>query len=776
MSWPAASSTAACTSSRLGAEADPPAARSRPSTSPSRVTATSRGLLLHDPPGGRQVVDDDDVGEQAGDRGAQRRRHRDEVARRAGAGGRRCGCVIGVVVRGGGVDQQPDPAGVVVLEQPDRGLGRAEVADHDRVGGRAERGGDRGLEAGLDGEQGGDRAEHAGEPVAGGEQGAGAVLAGQAQLQRLLAGDCRAARSRSASRSSSRSPVTLSSAAASRSAASSWSESRSSSPASRPATWVSSAGELLPAPTRARSAASSSAGVSRPTSASPASTRLRRAATCPASRARPSRRSAAARAAAATRFCSAASASSACCRAATASASRPRSRSTPASISLLLGPDPLGLAPRAGRGRAGRRPLVVRRVVGRCQVPDPLGGQRLPVPRNRSRSDDRRYQVSCARASVGASAACDCSSSALALGRLGQRGLDLGAALAQRGLVGDLGLERGGQLDQVVGEQAQPRVAQVGLDDGGAAGHLGLPAQRLELAAQLDGEVLHAGEVGLHRVELAQRLLLALAVLEDAGRLLDEAAALLRPGRQDGVELALADDDVHLAADARVGQQLLDVEQPARLAVDRVLRAAVAEHDPRDGDLGVVDRQRAVGVVDGERDLGAAERAGRRHRPAGAAGEDDVLHLAAAQRLGALLAHHPGEGVDDVGLAGAVGADDRGDARLEVERGRRREGLEPLEGEALQVHARNSSAPRTAGRARTGGRGTSGGTSAGKAETEPTGRSPRATPGGDGAPPGLSSSRAWVRGRRGRRPLGFCGVVRCSRCCGVLPLRRARAP
>ena len=85
-----------------------------------------------------------------------------------------------------------------------------------------------------------------------------------------------------------------------------------------------------------------------------------------------------------------------------------------------------------------------------------------------------------------------------------------------------------------------------------------------ELAADLTGEVVDPGEVGLHRLELAQRLLLALAVLEDAGGLLDEAAALLGGGPQHGVELALADDDVHLAADAGVGQQLLDVEQPAR--------------------------------------------------------------------------------------------------------------------------------------------------------------------------------------------------------------------
>ena len=72
-------------------------------------------------------------------------------------------------------------------------------------------------------------------------------------------------------------------------------------------------------------------------------------------------------------------------------------------------------------------------------------------------------------------------------------------------------------------------------------------------------------QVALGGVELAERLLLALAVLEDAGGLLDEAAAVLGGRVQDRVELALADDDVHLAADAGVAEQLLDVEQPAGL-------------------------------------------------------------------------------------------------------------------------------------------------------------------------------------------------------------------
>mgnify|MGYP000134310250 CR=1 FL=1 len=138
----------------------------------------------------------------------------------------------------------------------------------------------------------------------------------------------------------------------------------------------------------------------------------------------------------------------------------------------------------------------------------------------------------------------------------------------------------------------------------------------------------------------------AAAVFEDTGGLLDERAPVLGPRFQDRRQAPLADDDVHLTADAGVRQQFLHVHQPARTAVDLVLTGAVAEHAPRDGHLGVVDGQRTVGVVDGQRHLGPAERG-----PPGGTGEDDVLHLAAAQRLGALLTHHPGQRVDDVRFA-----------------------------------------------------------------------------------------------------------------------------
>ena len=142
--------------------------------------------------------------------------------------------------------------------------------------------------------------------------------------------------------------------------------------------------------------------------------------------------------------------------------------------------------------------------------------------------------------------------------------LHLLAALEQHRLVGELLLQRRTRRDEVVREQPGAGVADVGLHHGGTPGDLGLSAERLELTADLAEQVLQPGEVALGAVELAERLLLALAVLEDAGRLLDEPAPVLGGGVQDRVELALADDHVHLAPDAGVGEQLLDVEQPAR--------------------------------------------------------------------------------------------------------------------------------------------------------------------------------------------------------------------
>ena len=58
-------------------------------------------------------------------------------------------------------------------------------------------------------------------------------------------------------------------------------------------------------------------------------------------------------------------------------------------------------------------------------------------------------------------------------------------------------------------------------------------------------------------------------------------------------------------------KQVADVAEPAGLAVDEVLALAAAVDAAGDVDLAGVDRQLAVGVVEGERDFGGAERAAR---------------------------------------------------------------------------------------------------------------------------------------------------------------------
>ena len=80
-----------------------------------------------------------------------------------------------------------------------------------------------------------------------------------------------------------------------------------------------------------------------------------------------------------------------------------------------------------------------------------------------------------------------------------------------------------------------------------------------------------------------------------------------------------------------------------------------------------------LGIVNDQRHLGKAHLAAL----FGAA-EDDILHLSAPELTAVLLAHDPADGVGDIGLAGAVGADDSCDVLAEVQNRFLREGLKTL--------------------------------------------------------------------------------------------------
>ena len=172
---------------------------------------------------------------------------------------------------------------------------------------------------------------------------------------------------------------------------------------------------------------------------------------------------------------------------------------------------------------------------------------------------------------------------------------------------------------------------------------LGLLAQGLDLQLQLIDLVVDAQEVFLRAGKLALRLLLAVAVARDAGRLLEDLAALVALAGDDLGDAPLPDDRVPVAAEAGVHEQLIDVAQAAGLAVDGIFALAAAVIAAGDHDLGVFGVEDAGAVIENERHLREAHGAALFR-----AAEDDVLHLAAAQRLRALLAHDPQDGVRNV--------------------------------------------------------------------------------------------------------------------------------
>ena len=193
-----------------------------------------------------------------------------------------------------------------------------------------------------------------------------------------------------------------------------------------------------------------------------------------------------------------------------------------------------------------------------------------------------------------------------------------------------------------------------------ATGLARLTLEALELLLHLVNDVVHAEEVLLGRVELDLGLLPACLVLGDAGRFFDQGAPIGGLARQDETDLALLDDGVGLGAEAGVHEQLVDVPQAADVAVHEVLALAAAVEATGDRGLWRIVRARHLQPGDLQVHLGHLQ-----GLTCLAAVEDHVFHGRPAEALGALLAQHPRDGVGDVALPTAVGADDTRHAPFE---------------------------------------------------------------------------------------------------------------
>src|SRR5690606_13247214 len=226
--------------------------------------------------------------------------------------------------------------------------------------------------------------------------------------------------------------------------------------------------------------------------------------------------------------------------------------------------------------------------------------------------------------------------------------------------------------------EREPASPELGVPLGAAP----LPAQTPDLRVDLGDQVLEPRQIRLRSVQPPLGRLAAVLVPADPRRLLEEEPALLRALGEDPVHHPLLDDGIGVRAQPGVAEEVEDVLQPARRAVQLVLAATLAEEDPPDLDLIVRDGQALLLVRKDERDLRPVQ------GPAfGRALEDRLLHLRAPDRRGALLPEDPAHGIADVRLPTPVRSHDGGDPVVEPHFVAVGEGLESVKVETTELHS-----------------------------------------------------------------------------------------
>jgi hypothetical protein len=125
----------------------------------------------------------------------------------------------------------------------------------------------------------------------------------------------------------------------------------------------------------------------------------------------------------------------------------------------------------------------------------------------------------------------------------------------------------------------------------------------------------------------------------------------------------------------------VDVAQPTGRAVQKVVALARTTQSPRYYDFAKWNIERAIVVLEVERDLGEIHCATRR-----GALKDDLFHLGAAKRSCPLLTQDPANCIGDVGFSATVRTDDRRDSWLEHHIGSISERFESMNLELRQTH------------------------------------------------------------------------------------------
>ena len=208
-----------------------------------------------------------------------------------------------------------------------------------------------------------------------------------------------------------------------------------------------------------------------------------------------------------------------------------------------------------------------------------------------------------------------------------------------------------------------------------AAGLPSLALQSAELGFELGAKIFRSCQIGLSGAQFQLGFMSAGVQAGDVGGFLQHGPAFLGLGADQRTDSALADHRGSASAGSQVGEQGLHVAGSDLVAIDAVRRSG-ATLDPAD------DFQFRLLMKRWRRPSGRfVEENGNFGNVAGGtsagAGEDDVLHFAAAQAAGAAFAHGPAQRLDHIGLTATVWSDDSGQSRQDLHVGGFGETLEP---------------------------------------------------------------------------------------------------
>ena len=117
---------------------------------------------------------------------------------------------------------------------------------------------------------------------------------------------------------------------------------------------------------------------------------------------------------------------------------------------------------------------------------------------------------------------------------------------------------------------------------GVALGALALARQRAHLALHFADQVVEALQVDRRLLEAPLGRAAAVAIEADAGRFLEQLATVVGAVGEQRVDHLALDDDAGVGAEARAAQQVGDVAQAARRAIQEVLALARAREAARD--------------------------------------------------------------------------------------------------------------------------------------------------------------------------------------------------